>query len=148
MRLRIPVALPDNPRRPHAATAYVLATVGGAVHFQVTQPHSLYGVLQGSPGAVSVNLGTVPLTFLGDQRVPRGHGLVFTFHNHLPDDVENMMLRVVITGSDAAIVSDRTYQWAYATDAYSDSSAINMAVQRAPQPGETFVWGFVGASKK
>lgn len=88
------------------------------------------------------------LTFLGAQKVPRGNGFVFTFHNHLPGDVEKMMLRIVITKSDATIVSDRTYEWASSTVAYSDSSQIHMTVQRAPQPDETFVWGFVGASKK
>jgi hypothetical protein len=85
------------------------------------------------------------LTFL---RGEVGQGLQFNFHNHLPDDVGKMMLRIVITKSDATIVSDRTYEWTASTDAYGDSASINIPIQRSPRPGETFVWGFVGASKK
>jgi hypothetical protein len=46
------------------AGALVAPRIGGPVHYQLTQPHALYGELPVGPGAVSVSLGTLPVDFV------------------------------------------------------------------------------------
>lgn len=74
------------------------------------------------------------------------NSLTFSFHNHLAEDVKEILLRIVIKDGAGDVLSDRIYEWAFKIDAHSDSSSISLSVQRVPRDGEVFAWGIVGAT--
>lgn len=77
-----------------------------------------------------------------------GTGAWFSVHNHLPHEVEDLMVRIVIMSDDGEVVSDRTYASTWRVSPRRDSAHLALTVMRTPRSQETFAWGIVGASKR